>query len=173
LILANKKTRQGGGDGQGAEEHRPPGRDQRHPQRLGWGAALPELLPETRHQEQAVVDRQPQAEPDDQVEGEHRKRQHLVYQPEHQEGHQHAQPADGQREHRRHPPENEQGQEGEQGEGQQLGEAEVGDRLLAGLVPGHVGTAQDDVVARSKCRCDRLDNIVGARAAAQRGGHDR
>ncbi len=72
-LREHEQRRHRRGDGQGREEHRPAGGRHRPPKRLDGVPADCELLPIARDHEQRVVDREPQPEPGDEVDREHRE----------------------------------------------------------------------------------------------------
>ena len=107
---------------------------------------LGELLAISRDDEQAVVDREAEAEADDDVERELRKRVEAVDDPQHEEGRDHREPADEQRHQRRDDAaEHEQRQDEQDRERETLGLAEVLADLLADLLAGHRAAAEHHV----------------------------
>ncbi len=95
-----------------------------------------QFLAEAPDQEQAVVDREPESQADHQVQREDRQGECGVDQPQDDERAQHGHPADRHGQQCRDAPEDEEREDRQQREGDGLGEAQVGLRLLAGLRPG-------------------------------------
>ena len=103
------------------------------------------LLAVTRYDEQAVVDRQSQAEGDHEIEGEDRERDRLVHQPEPQKGAKDRESAHEERQQRSHePPEEEEGEHEEDREGDRLGLADVLADLIADRGPRQHAAAERD-----------------------------
>jgi hypothetical protein len=106
---------------------------------------LGDLLAVARDHEQAVVDRQPEAEPGGEVEGEDRDRGQLAGDAQQQEGPDDRQAPDHRRKEGRHPAaEEEQREHEQQWEYEQLGLLQVLLDLLVDLLLGHSGTANGD-----------------------------
>ena len=127
----------------------------------------------SRHQEQGVIDRQPKPQAYDEVEGETESGNASLTNRSTRNVTSTLMPPVAEGQQRRQAPEDEQGQDGEQGEGQCFSQAEVGERLLACLVAGHVCPAEDHVVAPAQRRLDRLDHVVRVGGGLQRGRHHR
>ena len=122
----------------------------RGPHRLGErGAPRAEalhLLAIARQDEQRVVDREPQPEPDREVEREDRQRRQLVDDPQAEKGRHDRQQADEQRQQRGdRAAEDHERQQEEQGEGEELSLCEVGRDEVSDLGPRDLQSAGRDV----------------------------
>ena len=150
------------GDGQGAEQDRPPGGLHRPPHRRQPRSRAGDLLAVARDHEQAVVDRQAEPEAGDQVEGEDRDRAHLAGDAQHQECADDRQPADQQRQQRGdQAAEEEQREQEEEREGEQLGLAQVGLDLLVDLGLGDRRAADADPGLVLERGGDPLGDVLG------------
>ena len=125
------------------------------------GPRLRDLLAVARDDEQAVVDRQPQAESGGQVEGEDRDVDELVGDAQQQEGPDDRQAADHQRQQGGHPAaEEEQGQQEEDREGEQLGLPQVLLDLLVHLLLGESYAADLDAGLTRQVIGDCLGGVL-------------
>ena len=98
--------------------------------------ARPQLLAVARDEEQRVVDRQAEPEPDHEVQREHVQAVDLVDARQHEERPEHGGDADGQRHQRRAAAEEQQREQQQDREGDHLRAPEVGADGLADLQPG-------------------------------------
>ena len=123
-----------GGDRQRAEDHGPPGGLERSKQRVAAGAHALDLLAIAREDEERVVDREAEPEPDREVQGEDRQQQALVDDAQAEEGPHDREQADEQRQQRGDgAPEDDERQEEQERERERLGAGEVLGDLVGDL----------------------------------------
>ena len=150
------------GDGQRAEQDGAPGGRHRPAHRREAGPGLRDLLAVARDDEQAVVDRQPEPEPGDQVEGEDRDRAELAGDPQHDQRADDREAADEQRQQRGdEAAEEEQREHEEDRKRVELGGAQVLFGLLVDLGLGDGGPARPDAGLAGERFDDLLGRILG------------
>ena len=173
-LREDDQRRDRAGDGQGAEEDGASGGRHRALHRLHAGPTGRDLLAVARDDEQAVVDRQPEAEAGDQVEGEDRDVGELARDAQGDHRRDDREPADEQRQQRGdQAAEEEEGEEEEQREGVELGRAQVGLDLLVGLRLGQRRAAHGDPGLALERLGDPLRGVLGPLVVGRReGGRD-